>query len=115
MSPAHVCIHVCCHIYIYMYTQQVPVIQTSLLAAASARQAESGLLVSPVVLLVAAAAAAATAQWSRPKSQVASAGKQEKEKALIRLFLPSWTYAPSPSLHHAMPCFNLHIKIYRNS
>ena len=21
----------------------------------------------------------------------------------------------SPSLHHAMPCFNLHIKIYRNS
>ena len=98
-----------------MYTQQVPVIQTSLLAAASARRAESGLLVSPVVLLVAAAAAAATAQWSRPKSQVALAGKQEKEKALIRLFLPSWTYAPPPSLHHAMPCFNLHINIYRNS
>ena len=96
-----------------MYTQQVPVIQTSLLAAASARRAESGLLVSPVVLLV--AAAAATAQWSRPKSQVASAGKQEKEKALIRLFLPSWTYALSPSLHQAMPCFNLHIKIYRSS
>ena len=57
------------------------------------------------------------AEMTQGKADEATGGVGRPEgegidQAFSRFF---WTHAPSPSLHRAMPCFNLHIKICRNT